>query len=75
VVPHGKSERLKSLVVSSAKRSVAVPELPTIAEAGLPGYEATAWHCIRALAGGHQGDRDEIAVNARHEYATPHSLQ
>ena len=32
-----------ALAVTTAKRSAAAPELPTIAEAGLPGYEATSW--------------------------------
>lgn len=50
-LPHVKSGRLKALGVSTAKRSSAVPELPTIAEAGLPGYEATAWYGVLAPAG------------------------
>jgi tripartite-type tricarboxylate transporter receptor subunit TctC len=37
--------------VTTAKRSVAAPELPTIAEAGLPGYEQSAWHGLLAPAG------------------------
>jgi tripartite-type tricarboxylate transporter receptor subunit TctC len=41
--PHVKSGRLHALGVSSAKRSAALPELPTIAEAGVPGYSATSW--------------------------------
>ena len=40
VVPHVKSGRLRALGVANAKRSVLLPELPTIAETGLPGYES-----------------------------------
>jgi len=51
VVPHVKAGKLRALGVTSAKRSSALPDVPTIAEAGLPGYEATAWFGILAPAG------------------------
>ncbi|MBI2224662.1 MAG: tripartite tricarboxylate transporter substrate binding protein [Betaproteobacteria bacterium] len=41
--PHVKSGRLRALGVASARRLSVLPELPTIAEAGVPGYEATTW--------------------------------
>jgi tripartite-type tricarboxylate transporter receptor subunit TctC len=50
-LPHVKNGRLKALGVSTPKRSAAVPELPTIAESGLPGYSATAWYGVLAPAG------------------------
>ena len=43
--------RLIGLAVTSARRNPALPELPTIAEAGLPGYEAAAWYGVLAPAG------------------------
>jgi len=43
--------RLRPLAVSSLKRSSALPNLPTVAEAGLPGFEMVAWHIIVAPAG------------------------
>ena len=46
-----KSGRLKALGVTSAKRSVALPEVPTLAEAGVPGYESIGWFGIVAPAG------------------------
>jgi tripartite-type tricarboxylate transporter receptor subunit TctC len=50
-LPFVQSGRLRGLGVTTAKRTVAAPELPTIAEAGLPGYEQSAWHGILAPAG------------------------
>ena len=43
--------RLRGLAVSSAQRSPALPDLPTIAEAGVPGYEFLTWHAIVAPKG------------------------
>ena len=48
--PHVKSGRLRALGLTSAKRSPLLPELPTIAEAGLPGYDQSAWHGLLAPA-------------------------
>ncbi len=41
---HAKSGRLRALGISTAKRSQVAPELPTIAESGVPGYEMTSWY-------------------------------
>jgi tripartite-type tricarboxylate transporter receptor subunit TctC len=52
VLPHVKAGKLKALAVTSAQRSAAVPELPTIAEAGpLPGFDASSWFGLLAPAG------------------------
>jgi len=50
-LPFVQNGKLRALGVTTAKRSVAAPELPTIAEAGLPGYEQSAWHGLLAPAG------------------------
>jgi tripartite-type tricarboxylate transporter receptor subunit TctC len=50
VLPHVNSGRLKAIAVTSARRAPAVPNLPTVAEAGVPGYEATSWNGIFAPA-------------------------
>src|SRR5260221_14688512 len=50
-LPHIRSGRLKPLGVGSAKRVAALPDLPTISEAGVPGYEATNCWGIVAPAG------------------------
>jgi tripartite-type tricarboxylate transporter receptor subunit TctC len=50
-LPHVKAGKLRILGVSSAKRSSALPNVPTIAEAGVPGFETTAWWAVFAPAG------------------------
>ena len=50
-IPHLGSGKLKALATSGAKRAAATPELPTIAEAGVPGYEANNWWAVGAPAG------------------------
>jgi tripartite-type tricarboxylate transporter receptor subunit TctC len=50
-LPYVKAGKLRGLAVTSAQRSPAAPDLPTVAEAGLPGYEATAWNGLMAPAG------------------------
>lgn len=51
VIPHMKSGRLKALGVTTAQRSPYLPDVPTIAEAGVPGYEALVWVGLLAPAG------------------------
>jgi len=51
VLTHIHSGRLRGLGVSSARRSGALPDLPTIAEAGVPGYEMNPWIAVFAPAG------------------------
>jgi tripartite-type tricarboxylate transporter receptor subunit TctC len=50
-IPHTKSGKLRALGVTTAKRSKLVPELPTIGESGLPGYEVTQWYGMQVPAG------------------------
>jgi len=49
--PHIQSGRIRALAVSTAKRPASIPDLPTVAEAGLPGYDAGVWYGILAPAG------------------------
>ncbi len=51
VMPYIKTGRLHPLGVTTAKRTQALPDVPSIAEAGLPGYESTQWFGILAPAG------------------------
>jgi tripartite-type tricarboxylate transporter receptor subunit TctC len=50
-VPHIRAGKLIGLAVTTAKRSPAVPDLPTISEAGVAGYEAAAWYGLLAPGG------------------------
>ena len=50
-LPHMQSGRLRALGVASVKRSPLAPEVPTIAEQGLPGFEAVSWYALMGPAG------------------------
>jgi tripartite-type tricarboxylate transporter receptor subunit TctC len=45
-LPHVKSGRLRAIAISTAERSRAIPELPTVAEAGVPGYDSNLWYGV-----------------------------
>lgn len=51
VVPHMKSGRMRALAVSGAKRSAVAPEVPTVAESAVPGYEFDVWYGMLFPAG------------------------
>ena len=51
LVPYSRSGTLRPLGIASLKRSTSWPDLPTVAEQGLPGYESTVWYGIVAPAG------------------------
>jgi tripartite-type tricarboxylate transporter receptor subunit TctC len=50
-LPNVKAGRLRALAVTTLARSPAMPELPTIAESGLPGFDLTTWFGVMAPAG------------------------
>jgi tripartite-type tricarboxylate transporter receptor subunit TctC len=50
LMPHMKAGRIRALGITSVQRSPAIPELPTVAEAGLPGFEAVGWSAMLAPA-------------------------
>jgi tripartite-type tricarboxylate transporter receptor subunit TctC len=50
-LPHIKAGKLRALAVTSAQRSPSLPELPTLAEAGVPGFDVSSWYGIYAPAG------------------------
>ncbi|MBI3938338.1 MAG: tripartite tricarboxylate transporter substrate binding protein [Betaproteobacteria bacterium] len=51
VLPHVKGGKLRALAVTTARRTPALPGVPTVAEAGVPGYEVTLWFGVLAPAG------------------------
>jgi tripartite-type tricarboxylate transporter receptor subunit TctC len=54
-LPQARAGRLRALAVSSAKRAAVAPELPTVAEAALPGYDVTGWYAFMVPAGTPRG--------------------
>lgn len=64
-MPHVRSGRLKALAVTNSKRAKAFPELPTLAEAGVPGFELINWYGLFAPAGTPSG-----VVSKLHRYVT-----
>lgn len=51
IMPHAKAGKIKALAVTSAKRFSLLPDLPTVAESGLPGFESLAWNGVLVPAG------------------------
>ena len=62
-MPLIRAGRLRVLAVTSARRSQAMPELPTMAEAGLPGLNVTGWYGVLVLAGTPQANVAKIQAN------------
>jgi tripartite-type tricarboxylate transporter receptor subunit TctC len=50
ILPHIKSGKVRAIAITSAKRSAALPDVPTFAEAGMPGFESYAWYGFFAPA-------------------------
>jgi tripartite-type tricarboxylate transporter receptor subunit TctC len=51
LLPHIQSGAIRAIAITTLKRTAALPEVPTIAELGFPGFEATTWHALVAPAG------------------------
>jgi tripartite-type tricarboxylate transporter receptor subunit TctC len=50
VMPHAEAGKLRVIAVTSARRSATLPQVPTVAESGLPGYDAIGWFGLLAPA-------------------------
>jgi tripartite-type tricarboxylate transporter receptor subunit TctC len=61
-LPQIKAGKLRALAVSTPKRSPAAPDVPTVAEAGVPGYGAAAWFGLLAPAGAHKAVVDKLST-------------
>jgi tripartite-type tricarboxylate transporter receptor subunit TctC len=70
-LPHVKDGKLKALAVTSAKRSSLAPELPTLAESGLPGFESTTWFGVYGPKGLPAEITNRIAAELQRALAKP----
>lgn len=70
-VPHVKAGRVRAVAVSTARRSGAMPDVPTIAESGVPGYESTAWFGIVGPPGMPKEVVSQINASLRKALARP----
>lgn len=71
VAPHLKAGKLRGLAVTGAQRSALAPALPTVAEAGLPGYAAGTWYGLLAPAGTPAPIVTRLAEDTRKALADP----
>lgn len=69
--PHVTGGRLRALAVSSAQRAPAAPDIPTVAESGLPGFETGSWQGVLAPAGTPRAIVDKLNAGIRRILATP----
>lgn len=51
VIPHIRTGAMRAIAISTAQRNAAAPDIPTLNEAGLPGYEVTSWYAMYVPAG------------------------
>lgn len=61
-LPQAKAGKIRALAVSTSKRTQAAPDLPTVAEAGVPGYDSGAWFGLLAPAGTPKAIVDQLAI-------------
>ena len=64
VMQHVKAGKLKALATTGARRSATLPELPTVAESGLPGYEAVGWFGLLAPAATPKAVVEKLSADA-----------
>lgn len=75
VLPHVQGKRLKALAVTSRKRFDALPDLPTVAESGVPGYEAIGWFGLFAPVATPKERVAKISADANKVLAEPEVKQ
>ena len=71
LAPYAKGGRVRALAVTSTRRSPVFPDLPTIAEAGIAGYETVSWGGIIGPAGLPKAIVDKVNADIRKALATP----
>jgi tripartite-type tricarboxylate transporter receptor subunit TctC len=70
-LPHVRAGKLRALGVATPSRSDVAPEVPTVAEAGLPGFEVTAWYGVFAPAGSPPEALKRVAAEIAKAVAAP----
>ncbi len=73
-MPHVRGGKLRVLAVSSAKRDAKLPDVPTIAEAGVPGYSATSWFTFAAPRSVPAELVEKLNQDAQRALATPEAV-
>jgi|HubBroStandDraft_6_1064221.scaffolds.fasta_scaffold180682_2 tripartite-type tricarboxylate transporter receptor subunit TctC len=73
--PFIKSEKVRALAVSPAKRSALFPDLPTLAEAGLPGYDVTTWYGFLLPQGTPAAIRDKLFTEVAEVLKAPDMIK
>lgn len=71
VLPHVKAGRLRVLAALSAERVATLPDAPTIAESGYPGFEASVWHAFIAPRGTPAATVEQLSAEIRKALASP----
>jgi tripartite-type tricarboxylate transporter receptor subunit TctC len=74
-IGHVKAGRMRALAVTSAKRNPAAPDLPTVAEAGVPGYEFDTWFIVAAPKGTPRAIVDTLNSHIRKVLAAPDQIK
>lgn len=75
VLPHLRAGKLRALAVTSARRASFLPELPTVAESGFPGYELSLWFGLFAPAGTPAPILDRLTADTRKVLAMPETRE
>jgi tripartite-type tricarboxylate transporter receptor subunit TctC len=73
-MPHVRSGKLRVLAVTTARRDPKLPEVPTIAEAGVPGYSATSWFTLAAPSSMPRDLVEKVNRDAQRGLAAPESM-
>ena len=71
VIQHVRAGKLKALATTGAKRAETLPDLPTVAESGLPGYEAVGWFGLLAPAATPKAVVDKLSADANRALTDP----
>lgn len=73
-LPHVRSGKLRVLAVTSPEREPRLPDVPTIAESGVPGYGGTSWFTLAAPAGMPKALVDKLSKDVQSALATPEAV-